>query len=136
MKNLPEVVFTVVLPLPLPKPDEQPGDAPLLRIDAAHRKLRIRRHLSAKDSRPWLLEIEVGVTVPDPEAVLASSAGFLVDSADGADIGVVDEVETAPDGTVTALVVAGGWFGRRRARIPVEAIDAITPAARRIVVRG
>jgi hypothetical protein len=130
------VVFSVVLPLPLPEPGEQPSDGPQLRIRAAHRKVRIRRPLSAKGSRPWVLEIEVDVTIPDPEAVLTSSEGFLVDGADGGEIGVVEEVETAPDGTVTALVVVGGWFGRRRARIPVEAIDAITPADRRIVVRG
>jgi PRC-barrel domain len=132
---VPEVVFSVVLPLPLPEPGE-PGNGPQLRIGAARRKVRIRRPLSAKSSRLWVLEIEVDVTIPDPEAVLSSSEGFLVDGADGGEIGVVEEVETAPDGTVTALVVAGGWFGRRRARIPVEAIDAITPADRRIVVRG
>jgi hypothetical protein len=130
------VVFSFVLPLPLPEPGEQRGDGTRVRIGAAHQKLRIRRPLSAGDARPWLLEIEVDVTIPDPEAVLKSSEGFLVDRVDGVEIGVVEEIETAPDGTVTALVVVGGWFGRRRARIGVEAIDAITPAGRRIVVRG
>jgi PRC-barrel domain len=129
------VVFSVTLPLPLAVPGEQARATRRLQITAAHSKLRIRRRLSAKGSRPWLLEIEIDVTIPDPEAVLASSEGFLVDGTDGGEIGVVEEVQTAPDGTVTAIVVAGGWFGRHRARIPVEAIDAITPADRRIVVR-
>jgi hypothetical protein len=129
------VVFSVTLPLPLAVRGEQARATRRLQISAAHRKLRIRRHLSAKGSRPWLLEIEIDVTIPDPEAVLASSEGFLVDGADGGEIGVVEEVQTAPDGTVTALVVAGGWFGRRRARIPVDAIDSITLADRRIIVR-
>jgi MYXO-CTERM domain-containing protein len=124
-----------MLPLPLEVPGEQARAAPRLQIGAARRTLRIRRRLSAEGSRPWLLEIEIDVTIPDPEAVLAGSEGFLVDGADGQELGVVEEVETGTDGAVTALVVAGGWFGRRRARIPVEAIDVITPADRRIVVR-
>jgi hypothetical protein len=126
------VVFSVLVPLPLPACDLK--RRPKLRIAADHRKLRIRRRLS-QESRPWLLEIEVEVAIPDPDAVLSSSEGFFVDRADGGEIGVVDGIETAPDGTVEALVVVGGWFGRHRARIPVEAIEEITPADRRIIVR-
>jgi hypothetical protein len=126
------VVFSVLVVLPLPACDL--NRRPKLRIAADHRKLRLRRRLS-QESRPWLLEIEVEVTIPDPDAVLSSSEGFLVDRADGGEIGVVDGIETAPDGTVEALLVAGGWFGRHRARIPVEAIEEITPADRRIIVR-
>lgn len=92
--------------------------------------------LPAEDWRAWLPEIGVDVTIPDPETVLTTSEGFLVDDVDGGEVGVVEEVETAPDGTVIALVVVSGWFGRRRARIPVDAIDAITLADRRIIVRG
>jgi hypothetical protein len=126
------VVFSVLVPLPLPACDLK--RRPRLRIAADQRKLRLRRRLS-QESRPCLLEIEVEVTIPDPDAVLSSSEGFLVDRADGGEIGVVDGIETAPDGTVQALLVAGGWFGRHRARIPVEAIEEITPADRRIIVR-
>ena len=126
------MVFSVLVPLPLPACDLK--RRPRLSITADQRKLRIRRRLS-QESRPWLLEIEVEVTIPDPDAVLSSSEGFLVDHADGGEIGVVDGIETAPDGTVQALLVAGGWFGRHRARIPVEAIEEITPADRRIIVR-
>jgi PRC-barrel domain len=95
-----------------------------------------RLPLTAEEWRAWPPEIEVDVTIPDPEAVLTGSEGFLVDHVDGAEVGVVEEVETAPDGTVVALVVVAGWFGRRRARIPVDAIEAITLADRRIIVRG
>jgi hypothetical protein len=49
---------------------------------------------------------------------------------------VVEAIETVPDGAVSALVVAGGWFGRRRLRVPVEAIETILPAERRIVARA
>lgn len=126
------MVFSVLVPLPLPACDLK--RRPRLSLAADQRKLRIRRRLS-QESRPWLLEIEVEMTIPDPDAVLSSSEGFLVDRADGGEIGVVDGIETAPDGTVQALLVAGGWFGRHRARIPVEAIEEITPADRRIIVR-
>ncbi len=95
-----------------------------------------RLPLTAEDWRAWPPEIEIDMTIPDREAALTTSEGFLVDHVDGGEVGVVEEVETAPDGTVVALVVVGGWFGRRRARIPVDAIDAITLADRRIIVRG
>lgn len=134
--HLSEVVFSVTLPLPLVASSEYPRAGPRLRIGAVHRTFRIRRRLRAEDAtRPWLLEIELDVTIPDPEAVLASSEGFLVDDADGQELGVVEELETGRDGAVSALVVAGGWFGRRRTRVPVEEIDEIVPAHRRIVVR-
>lgn len=126
------MVFSVLVPLPLPACDLK--RRPRLSLAADQRRLRIHRRLS-QESRPWLLEIEVEMTIPDPDAVLSSSEGFLVDRADGGEIGVVDGIETAPDGTVQALLVAGGWFGRHRARIPVEAIAEITPAGRRIIVR-
>jgi MYXO-CTERM domain-containing protein len=80
--------------------------------------------------------LEIDVTVPDPEEILAACEGFLVDASNGRDIGVVEEVETGPDGAAVSLLVAGGWFGRRRRRIPVDAIEAIDPDGRRVVVRA
>ena len=126
----------MTLPLPLAEPGEEPRDGPRLRIDPVRRTVRIRRRLPAEDARPWLLEVDIEVPIPDPEAVLAASVGFLVDTAEGRELGVVDEVETSPDGAVSALVVAGGWFGRHRSHIPVVDIEAIVPADRHIVVRG
>jgi hypothetical protein len=129
------VVLSLTLPLPLAEHGEQPHAGPRLRMRPAHRTLRIRRPLEAEGARRWLLEIELDVTIPDPETLLAGSEGFLVDAADGRELGVVDRVDTDPDGAVTALLVTGGWFGRRRTRIPVTAIEEIVPADRRIVVR-
>lgn len=106
------MVISILLTLVLPASAETPADGPRLRIVA-----------------------EREVTIPDPEAVLSTAHGFLVDRLDGREFGVVDDVETAPDGTVTALVVAGGWFGRRRSRIAMDEIETIIPAERRIVVR-
>ncbi|HEX7255044.1 MAG TPA: PRC-barrel domain-containing protein [Gaiellaceae bacterium] len=131
------MVLSVTLPLPLDEPGEQLPRGPAVRLRAVPRALRIRRPLPGTDEgHPWLLELEFDVAVPDPEGILADSHGFLVDTTDGRELGVVDEVEVGPDGAVTALVVAGGWFGRRRTRIQVEEIEAILPAERRIIVRG
>ncbi|HEV3478669.1 MAG TPA: PRC-barrel domain-containing protein [Gaiellaceae bacterium] len=69
------------------------------------------------------------------EASLRSSHDFLVDSVDGREIGVVDEVEVDVNtGRVRAIDVCSGWFGRRRSTIPVEAIVAVYPGLRRLVV--
>jgi hypothetical protein len=98
---------------------------------------RISRPLVAPASdRRWLLEIEVDVPDIDPERLLAECEGFLVDGVDGGEIGVVAEVETAgAAGHVSALIVVCGWFGRRRLRVEVGAIEAVVPGERRIVVR-
>lgn len=125
------MVFSLTLPLP---PGEQPRDGPSVRVRGPQRILRIRRPLPGEEPHEWLLEIEIDVTIPDPEAVLASCEGFLVDGAGGRDLGVVEEVETV-EGAVSALITSGGWFGRRQARIPVAEIEAIEPESRRILVR-
>jgi sporulation protein YlmC with PRC-barrel domain len=69
------------------------------------------------------------------EAYLRSAHGFLVDAADGSEIGVVDEViEDPATGRVVGLEVRGGWFGRRRTVIDVRDVQQVSPASRRIVV--
>lgn len=130
------MVLSVTLSLTPAEHGEKPRPEPRLVLAVSPSAFRIRRRLEPEESgRPWLLELEIDVKIPDPEAVLAGSEGFLVDGVDGGELGVVDDVESGPDGAVTALVVVSGWFGRRRARIPVEAIEAVVPAERRIVVR-
>jgi hypothetical protein len=130
------VVLSVTLPLPLEEPGEQENHGPKLATSATVQTVQIRRRLPADaGERRWLLQFDVEVSVPDPEELLAHSEGFLVDGTDGRQIGVVESVGTGDDGHVSAIVVARGWFGRRRAHIPVEAIDAILPAQRRIVLR-
>jgi sporulation protein YlmC with PRC-barrel domain len=69
------------------------------------------------------------------EAYLRSAHGFLVDTTDGREIGVVDDVIKDPaTGRVVRLDVRGGWFGRRRTIIDVRDVQQVSPASRRIVV--
>jgi hypothetical protein len=92
---------------------------------------------SGKSDRAWLIELEVdlrGVRL-DPEYWLSNCHGFLVDSEGDEEIGVVDDVELEQDsGRAAAIVVASGWFGRRRRRIPVADVRAIFPSQERLVV--
>jgi sporulation protein YlmC with PRC-barrel domain len=90
--------------------------------------------------RPWLStasnDSEVGLVAVDTETLLSDAEGFLVDGPDGEPIGVVDEIELdEARATVSGLVVAAGWFGRRHFRVAVDAIEAVFPDERRIIVR-
>jgi sporulation protein YlmC with PRC-barrel domain len=72
----------------------------------------------------------------DLEYWLANCHDFLVDSEEGEEIGVVDDVELEQDsGHPIALIVACGWFGRKVSPIPVENVRAIIPDEKRVVVR-
>lgn len=131
------MVASVTVAVPLEGPSGRGQGGPLLCMHASPGTVRVRRRLPAEGgTRPWLLELEIEVTIPDPEEILAACEGFLVDDSNGRDVGVVEEVETGPDGAALSLLVAGGWFGRRRRRIPVDAIETIEPGGRRIVVRA
>jgi hypothetical protein len=98
--------------------------------------VRLRRELTPSTSdRAWLLEVEVEVPVIDPERVLAECEAFLVDGRDGRQIGVVDRVERAGTaGRASALLIAAGWFGRRRLRVEAQAVEALVPEERRLIV--
>jgi hypothetical protein len=77
----------------------------------------------------------VEVPAIDPERLLAECEHFLVDGSDGSHIGVVDRVERSrPAGAVSALVIAAGAFGRHRLRVDAQAIEAILPAERRVII--
>lgn len=71
----------------------------------------------------------------DPELLLLESHGFLVDALHDEPVGVVDEVVVDQEGRPEALVVAAGWFGRRRFIVPVEDVDEIDPRGRRVRLR-
>jgi hypothetical protein len=105
-------------------------------LTARPRVLRLRRQLSSSaGERAWLLEIEVEVPAIDPERLLGECEEFLVDGSDGRRIGVVERVERSPaTGATSALIVSAGWFGRRRLRIDVEAVEALVPAEGRVIV--
>jgi sporulation protein YlmC with PRC-barrel domain len=69
------------------------------------------------------------------DAQLRSAHGFLVDTVDGREVGVVEDVTLDPaTGRVARLEVCGGWFGRRRRMIAVDEISMIFPRERRITV--
>jgi hypothetical protein len=71
----------------------------------------------------------------DPDALLLQSHGFLVDAIPDERVGVVDDVLVDEDGHARALVVASGWFGRRRLVVPVEDVAEICPRERRLRLR-
>jgi hypothetical protein len=58
---------------------------------------------------------------------------YLVDTPDGS-AGILDGWERNEQGRPLTLIVAQGWFGRRRFEIPVESILEIDHPRRRIVV--
>jgi hypothetical protein len=79
--------------------------------------------------------VEVEVPAIDPERVLAECEDFLVDGRDGRRIGVVDRVErSGAAGAASALLVASGWFGRRRLRVDAQAVVALLPQERLVIV--
>jgi hypothetical protein len=130
------MVLHETLPLALARPTASSSEGPIVRLSARPRALRLRRELpSSASGRAWLLEVEVEVPAIDPERVLAECEDFLVDGSDGRPIGVVDRVErSGAVGAVSALLVAAGWFGRRRLRVDAQAVETLVPAERRVIV--
>jgi hypothetical protein len=130
------MVLHETLPLALAQPATPSCQGPTVRLSARPRALRLRRELpSSASGRTWLLEVEVEVPEIDPELLLTECEGFLVDGSDGGEIGVVDTVERSRStGVASALLVSAGWFGRRRLRVDADAIEALIPAERRVIV--
>jgi len=130
------VILHETFPLALAVPAVPPGKGPSLRLSARPRSLRLRRALpSSAGERVWLLELEVEVPAIDPERLLAECEEFLVDGRDGRNIGVVEGVETSVvTGEAVALLVSAGWFGRRRLRVVAQAVEALEPEERRLIV--
>jgi hypothetical protein len=130
------VILHEILPLALAGPAVPSGAGPSVRLTARPRVLRLRRELSSSASeRVWLLELEIEVPAIDPEQLLAECEEFVVDGRDGRQIGVVERVETSDaTGDVSGLLVSAGWFGRRRFRIDAQAVEALVPAERRLIV--
>ena len=108
----------------------------LPRAGADARTVVLRRQLPVQVSnRAWVLELEVNVPEIDPEQLLAECEDFLVDGRDGREIGVVERVETSePGGPASVLLISAGWFGRRHLRVGTDAILALLPAERRVIV--
>jgi sporulation protein YlmC with PRC-barrel domain len=130
------VILHETLSLALAQTPETAGDRPSVRLSARPHVVRLRRELpSSSSERVWLLELEVEVPAVDPEQLLAACEDFLVDGEDGRRLGVVEQVETSvATGEASALLVSGGWFGRRHLRVDVSAVQALVPAERRVIV--
>jgi nucleotide-binding universal stress UspA family protein len=71
---------------------------------------------------------------PRPADVLDGMVHYLVDTPDGA-VGVVDGWQRDPRGHPQSLIVAQGWFGRRRFEVPLDALLEIDHEERRVVLR-
>jgi hypothetical protein len=64
---------------------------------------------------------------------LEATVHYLADSPDGA-VGVLDGWIRDDSGRPTAVVVAQGWFGRRRYAIPIENVIDIDDDSRRVIL--
>jgi PRC-barrel domain len=118
-------------------PSGEPAADPVVRLSVDEQKVRLRRSLSSKTGRTWLLEIEVAVDVPDPEQILVACQGFVADGSDGEALGVIEDVEVdEATGLASTFVLATGWFGRRRLRVPAEHVELVAPNERRVVLRA
>jgi hypothetical protein len=51
-------------------------------------------------------------------------------------VGVVDEVIADRDGTPRSLIVADGWFGRRRFVVPLDELVSIDEGNRTVSIEG
>lgn len=75
---------------------------------------------------------------PDRLAVVAYLRGahaFLVDTTDGREVGVVDDVRVDDTtGAVVGIDVRGGWFGRRHYVVDVTEVVDVFPDDRRLTV--
>jgi hypothetical protein len=65
--------------------------------------------------------------------VLDAMVDYLVDTPDGS-VGVLDGWKRDENGRPQALIVAQGWFGRRRFEIPLDALLEIDHERRRVVL--
>jgi hypothetical protein len=77
---------------------------------------------------------ERGQTREFIEQAVSGSGAFLVDTADGTEVGVVDEVVLDHAGRPVRVEVTCGWFGRRRCSFDIDDIVAAYPLERLLVV--
>jgi hypothetical protein len=68
------------------------------------------------------------------EQTVSRSGAYLVDAADGTEVGVVDQVLFDDVGRPTRIDVTCGWFGRRRCTFDVDDVVAVYPSGRLLVV--
>lgn len=62
------------------------------------------------------------------------SGAYLVDAADGTEVGVVDQVLLDGAGRPTRIDVRCGWFGRRLCSFKVDDVVAVYRSGRLLIV--
>jgi hypothetical protein len=70
----------------------------------------------------------------DAERCLSESEGFLVQSASGEPIGVVEEVRVDARSGKVEFEVGAGWLGRHRFSAQAEDVVAILPGTERLIL--
>lgn len=81
-----------------------------------------------------LLVVTAGRLDLDAERCLSESEGFLVQSASGEPIGVVEEVRVDARSGKAEFDVRAGWFGRHRFSAQGEEVVAILPGTERLIL--
>jgi hypothetical protein len=120
-------------PLPIPVEIVLASGDPLSETGFADVRLRRAERGGARSS--WTAVITVGAPVLlDPDSVLARADGFLVGDREGP-VGVVDEVASTQADDGGTIVVACGWFGRRRLTVGFQDVVEIRPVERRLMLR-
>jgi sporulation protein YlmC with PRC-barrel domain len=89
------------------------------------------------DDDSLVVVVSAGRLDVDAERCLSQSEGFLVDSASGDPIGIVNDVRfDARSGKIVELEldVSERWFGHRRLAVTAEEIVGVLPGADRLIL--
>jgi hypothetical protein len=87
------------------------------------------------DDRPLLVVVGARRLDFDAETCLSQSEGFLVDSASGDPIGIVNDVRVDPrSGKAVEFEVCAGPLGHERLAVTSEEIVAVLPGSKRLIL--
>jgi hypothetical protein len=68
-----------------------------------------------------------------PADILDATVDYLAQTPDGP-VGIVDGWKRNEQGRASAIIIAQGWFGRRRFEIPIDKLIEIDHKKRRVVL--
>jgi hypothetical protein len=87
------------------------------------------------DNRSLLVVVSAGRLDLDAEKFFSQSEGFLVDSASGDPIGIVNDVRLDPrSGKAVEFDVCVGSLGHHHLAVPAEEIVAVLPGSKRLIL--
>jgi len=87
------------------------------------------------DDTPLLVVVSAGRLALDAETCLSQSEGFLVDSASGEPIGIVNDVRLDPRSRkAIEFDVCVGRFGHHHLAVTAEEIVAVLPGSKRLIL--